>query len=177
MVRHGICSRCQKGPKDIYYLHPETKEAICCSCYLKLKGKFGICSQCQKGPKDIHYLHPETKEAICRSCSQKLRQKELAPVIKLEPRSQPETGLRQWFSSLTLREAANWIVETVLASLQKKLGFTKAIEDLDRLVEDEPEKVKEILKEIYRPAYPVAAKIMREFQETKAGEKLKSLID
>ncbi|PIR71605.1 MAG: hypothetical protein CO145_01165 [Candidatus Nealsonbacteria bacterium CG_4_9_14_3_um_filter_37_13] len=137
--------------------------------------RHGICSECQKGPKHIYYLHPETRLAICLSCSRKLRQKELAPVIELEPRSQPEIELSQWFLSLTLREAANWILETALASLQKKPEFTKAIEDLDRLVEDEPEKVKEILKEIYCPAYPAAGRILRIFKETEEGKKLKSL--
>ena len=137
--------------------------------------RHGICSECQKGPKHIYYLHPETRLAICLSCSRKLRQKELAPVIELEPRSQPEIELSQWFLSLTLREAANWILETALASLQKKPEFTKAIEDLDRLVEDEPEKVKEILKEIYRPAYPAAIRIMNRFKETEEGKKLKDL--
>ena len=171
--KFGICSECQKGPRDIHRLHPETRQPICQSCYRKLRGKFGICSECQKGPRDIHYLHPETRQPICQSCYRKLRQKELAPVIELEPRSQPKIDLRQWFLSLTLREAANWILETALASLEKKPESTKAIEDLDRLVEDEPEKVKEILKEIY--PYPAAIRIMNRFKETKEGEKLKDL--
>ena len=71
MSKKGICSQCGKGPREIRYLHPETKQHICKTCYQKIKK--GICSQCGKGPREIRYLHPETKQHICNTCYRNLK--------------------------------------------------------------------------------------------------------
>ena len=40
MLKRGICSQCGKGPRGLHYLHPETRQNICLTCYRELKKEF-----------------------------------------------------------------------------------------------------------------------------------------
>lgn len=39
MSEIGTCSECRKSPRHIHHRHPETKQPICSTCYLKFRIK------------------------------------------------------------------------------------------------------------------------------------------
>lgn len=156
IVKKGICAKCGRGPRNIAYLHPQTRESICITCYRKLTGrslpKKGICPECGRGPKNIGYRHPVTGKNICTSCHHKRR-----------------IQLSEWFRELSVFTAAGWIVDTTITQDPAR------IKSLNILVEQEPEKVKETLTEIFESPLGVARRIIQQFLETAEGEKLKGL--
>lgn len=153
-MKRGICAECGRGPKRISYLHPKTRKHICISCYRKLTGKSlpkkGICPECGRGPKEISCRHPKTGKHICWYCYKR--------------RSQ----LSKWFRGLSVFTAAGWIVDATIAQDPAR------IKSLNILMEQEPEKVKEALTEIFRSPFGLARRII---QQSVEGEKLKGLMD
>ena len=99
--------------------------------------------------------------ALCRS------------VKKGEFSSAREATERLWLRGLTtfnMNGAACWIVDTAIS------GTVKDVKLLNKLIETEKDCAVKILKEIFRPCYPVAARRVKEFLGTKRGKKLKSFI-
>ena len=99
--------------------------------------------------------------ALCRS------------VKKGEFSSAREATERLWLRGITtfnMNGAACWVVDTVMS------GTAKDVKLLNKLIETEKDCVAKILKEIFRPCYPVAARRVKEFLRTKRGKTLRSFI-
>ena len=70
--------------------------------------------------------------------------------------SRRKKELVQWFLSLNTRDAANWIINTVVSREPSSLR------ELNSLVGWQRSKIQEIIYEILRPCYPVAGTIIRD---------------
>lgn len=77
--------------------------------------------------------------------------------------------LSQWFFELPGFKAANWLVETA------RLRNQNSVRVLNILVQCLPERMREIRRGIR--VYPVAERIVREFEATKEGERLRTLFE
>lgn len=164
--------------------------------------KIGICPVCDKGPKKIPYLHPDgTGQNICHACYQKNRRKQKSKLATPEGISEPARKTspvvpvssipaeliappsRPVYRPISMKVTEPerkeedvsqsdccWVVDTA------NNRDLEGIKRLNEMIEQGPEKVRGLLKEIFRPSYPVAQAIVRKFLKTAEGEKLKSFI-
>lgn len=126
MPKIDICSVCKKGPKKLRYIHPETKEYICTSCYFNLPERKGICPKCGEGPKPLPSRDPETKKNICFKCCHRqkaLKKRMFVPTRKGLAVKPPPKELREI-------DPGNELLEKLIIECEAK--FTLILDSLIR---------------------------------------------
>lgn len=163
--------------------------------------KIKICLGCNRKYEKLPYRDRKTKQNICSACYQKDRRKqgsksssievisqpgrEISPIVPVSSihaelvTPQPSTVYRPIPMEVTEPEKEEEVVSQSDCCSVVDIANNrdpKDIRRLDEMIEQEPEKVRRLLKEIFRPSYPAAQAIVRRFLETAEGEKLKSFI-
>ena len=109
----------------------------------------------------------------CRKCAGKVfgaKKGERTGINTSMQHIRSQSELLQWFLVLDTRNAACLIVDV---ALNRNLS---SIEELNELIEWQEGKIREIIREIFRPSYPAARRIIEEFCATKKGIHLRNLI-
>lgn len=72
----SVCPECNRGPKILNRIHPDTKIRICKLCFRKITGRIeiGICPDCNR-TKQLYHKHPITHQIICQRCYRTIQNK------------------------------------------------------------------------------------------------------
>lgn len=196
MVRQksGTCTECGKGPRNLAQRHPQTRNPICSSCRLKVKGRFGLCPECKNGPKWLAYLHPNRERHVCRTCHKRLtRDLDICPRCGQGPKvlfcfdgeskkyicrgCYRRQKRKECFLGLPLKEAIRLVLEVAESVNQRESGWNGRLDRLYMLTEAAPERIIDIRNGIYNSFCSKALDAFRSFERTEEGKKIQQLIN
>ena len=188
--KRGICPICQKGPRDITCRHPITQENICITCHQRAKSQNDHQATSQGVVEPPKRERQESKTATPKEISKPVEKVvavvpsfpqeriEAKEVVRSVPSYRPPLVRVPERKNVLSREEQEKLRLDCCHFLDAASSQNpQQLNSLSSLIKEDPEKVRRILVEIFRPSLSEAAKgIIRRFLQTKEGKKLKSII-